>query len=52
MPYTRAVPVPQGIYYIVLDNSSAAGVVAPPPSSLLSDPAATVTYAVQIGDAP
>jgi hypothetical protein len=52
MPYKRAVPVPKGIYYVVLDNSSAAGVVAPPPATLLGDPAATITYAVQIGDAP
>ncbi len=52
VPYTRAVPLPKGIYYVILDNSAMAGVVAPPPATLLSDPAATITYAVQIGDAP
>ena len=51
VPYSRAIPVPAGIYYVIVDNSSTAGQVAPP-VNLLDDRAATVTYAVQIGDAP
>jgi len=51
-PYKRTIPVPKGTYYIVLDNSSSAGSVAPPNMGLLANAAATVDYAVQIGDAP
>jgi len=43
--------VPPGTYYVVFDNSTSAGQVAPA-INLLADPAATISYAVQIGDAP
>ncbi|HXX69405.1 MAG TPA: hypothetical protein VEK07_19625 [Polyangiaceae bacterium] len=53
--YERAVPVPPGMYYVVIDNTPSAGQVAPPPAPLmnvLGPPAAVVNYAIQIGDAP
>lgn len=53
--YERAVPVPPGMYYVVIDNTPSAGQVAPPPVPLfnvLGDSAAVVNYAIQIGDAP
>lgn len=50
-PYQRTVPVPKGMYYVVLDNSPAAGQVAPV-VNLLDDRAAVVSYVVQVGDAP
>lgn len=53
--YERAVPVPPGMYYVVIDNTPSAGQVAPPPAPLfnvLGDQAAVVNYAIQIGDAP
>jgi hypothetical protein len=53
--YQRAVPVPPGMYYVVIDNTPLAGQVAPPPAPLfgvLGDAAAVVNYAIQIGDAP
>ena len=53
--YERAVPVPPGMYYVVIDNTPSAGQVAPPPAplfSVLGDSAAVVNYAIQIGDAP
>ena len=50
-PYTRTVPVPKGLYYVVLDNGGNAPLA---PASLIpiADIAATVSYAIQIGDAP
>lgn len=51
VPYNRTFPVPKGQYYVVFDNSASAGNVAPP-NNPLDDRAATVSYAVQIGDAP
>jgi hypothetical protein len=52
-PYQRAVPVPAGMYYVVIDNTATAGQAAPPASSPLWAPsAAVVSYAIQIGDAP
>lgn len=49
--YKRTFPVPQGQFYVVFDNSPSAGSVAPP-NNPLDDRAATVSYVVQIGDAP
>jgi hypothetical protein len=52
--YQRAVPLPAGMYYVVIDNSSAAGQVAPPPPlfGVVGDTAAVVNYVIQTGDAP
>lgn len=49
--YKRTFPVPKGQFYVVFDNSPAAGTVAPP-NNPLDDRAATVSYVVQVGDAP
>jgi hypothetical protein len=51
-PFKQTIPVPKGTYYIVLDNTSSAGSVAPPNLGILGNAAATVDYAIQIGDAP
>ena len=54
-PFTHAFPVDAGLYYVVFDNTSSAGAVAAQalaPMSLLTDSAAVVSYAAQIGDAP
>jgi hypothetical protein len=52
--YQRAVPVPAGMYYVVLDNTPSAGQVQPaaPLFGLVGDTPAAVNYAIQIGDAP
>lgn len=52
--YQRAVPLPAGLYYVVIDNTSAAGQAAPPPPlfGVVGDTAAVVNYAIQLGDAP
>ncbi len=50
-PYQRALPVPPGMYYVVLDNTPSAGQVAPPMNAF-DDRAAVVNYVIQIGDAP
>jgi hypothetical protein len=47
--YQRAVPVPAGMYYVVIDNTTTA-VQAALPFGTAS--AAVVNYAIQIGDAP
>lgn len=49
--FARRVPVPPGMYYVVLDNSAQAGTVAPP-ANLFDDRAALVDYAIQIGKNP
>jgi len=49
--YGKAIKVPKGVYYLVWDNTPTAGQVAPA-VELLNDNAATLTYVVQIGDAP
>ena len=49
--FKKIVPVPKGIYYIVLDNTPTAGQVAPPQNPL-DDRAAVISYVVQIGRAP
>jgi hypothetical protein len=52
--YQRAVPLPPGLYYVVIDNTSAAGQAAPPAPlfGVVGDAAAVVNYAIQLGDAP
>jgi hypothetical protein len=52
--YQRAVPVPAGMYYVVIDNTPSAGQVAPLASLPfgVADAGAVVNYAIQIGDAP
>jgi len=51
--YQRAVPVPAGMYYVVIDNSASAGRTVPTPVLPFGvDAAAVVSYAIQIGDAP
>jgi hypothetical protein len=49
--FVQTVPLPAGMYYVVIDNSSSAG-QAMPPQNPLDDRAAVVNYVVQIGDAP
>ena len=49
--FQRTIPVPKGMYYVVLDNTPSAGQVSPP-MNLLDDRAAAVNYIIQIGDAP
>ncbi|HQY62087.1 MAG: hypothetical protein IPF92_05635 [Myxococcales bacterium] len=49
--YARAVPVPKGQYYVIIDNTPSAGVVNPP-ANLMDDRAAVVNYAVSVGEAP
>lgn len=51
--YQRAVPVPAGMYYVVIDNTSVPGrAPAAPAFPFAVDAAAVVSYAIQIGDAP
>jgi hypothetical protein len=50
-PFQRTIKVPKGVYYLVWDNTPTAGRAAPA-VQLLNDNAATLTYVVQIGDAP
>jgi len=52
--YQRAVPVPPGMYYVVIDNTPSAGQVAPPATLGFgaADQPAVVSYSIQIGDAP
>jgi hypothetical protein len=51
--YQRAVPVPAGMYYVVIDNTGSAVRAAPSPMTAFGvDAAAVVNYAIQIGDAP
>lgn len=49
-PLKRAIVVPPGTYYVVLDNTPTAGQVAPMVNPL-DDRAAVVNYLIQIGDA-
>jgi hypothetical protein len=49
VPFQRAVPVPPGQYYVVLDNTATMGRVAPA-GNVLDDRAVLVNYVVQIGD--
>ncbi|HEU4537684.1 MAG TPA: hypothetical protein VFS00_26370 [Polyangiaceae bacterium] len=54
--WERAVPLPKGSYYLVVDHSSTLGAVSPPaPRPGVLGPAgvaATINYAVQVGEAP
>jgi hypothetical protein len=50
-PFQRAIAVPPGTYYLLLDHSAGLGRTAPP-QQLFDDRAATVDYLVQLGDAP
>jgi len=54
VPFAQAFKVDAGQYYVLLDNTSPQGVASPimNPLAMLADSAATVSYAVQIGDAP
>jgi len=49
--FKKIVPVPKGVYFIVLDNTPTAGQVAPPQNPL-DDRAAAVSYVAQVGEAP
>lgn len=49
-PLQRAIVVPPGTYYVVLDNTPTAGRVSPAMNPL-DDRAAVVNYLIQIGDA-
>jgi hypothetical protein len=60
-PWQKALPLAKGHYYVVVDNSSAIGRVAPPAVASIPllpgvlappQPAALVSAAVQLGDAP
>ncbi len=48
----RSVALPQGQYYVVIDNSPYVGQVAPPSTSPFFEPVARVSYLVSMGDAP
>lgn len=54
--YRRTVPLRKGMYYLVIDHSSNAGPTSPPPPTVglggVADQPATVSYVVQVGDAP
>jgi hypothetical protein len=52
--YQRALPVPAGMYYVVIDNTSSAGQASPPAPlfGVVGDTPALVSYAVQTGNAP
>jgi hypothetical protein len=45
------VVLPQGQYYLVVDNSPYVGQASPPPAGPLFDPVARVSYLVSMGDA-
>jgi hypothetical protein len=47
----RSIALPQGQYYLVVDNSAYVGQTAPPLSALF-DPVARVSYLISMGDAP
>jgi len=49
-PYRRTIPLPEGIYYLVLDNSAGVG-HASPDASAAGDRAAKIDYLVQTGKA-
>jgi hypothetical protein len=50
-PWRRTVPLPEGQYYLVIDNTNAAGRTQPT-TYARDDRAALVSYAVETGDAP
>jgi hypothetical protein len=47
----RSIALPQGQYYLVVDNSPYVGQTAPPANALF-DPVARVSYLISMGDAP
>jgi hypothetical protein len=47
----RSIALPQGQYYLVVDNSPYVGQAAPP-ANVLFDPVARVSYLISMGDAP
>lgn len=49
--WRRTIALPKGQYYLVIDNTAAAGRTQPT-TYALDDRAATVSYAVEVGDAP
>jgi hypothetical protein len=49
--WKRYLPVPKGLYYLVIDHSSAVGNTAPP-SQAGDDRAAKLDYLVQVGEVP
>jgi hypothetical protein len=49
--WQRTIPVPSGIYFLLLDHSDAVGQAAPPQAAL-DDRAARVDYLIQVGDRP
>ena len=49
--FKHTIPLPPGMYYVVLDNTPSAGQVSPPMNPF-DDRAAVVNYVIQIGDAP
>lgn len=49
--YRRAIAVPKGLYYLVIDNTATAGQTAPT-THALDDRAAAVSLAVELGDEP
>lgn len=51
MQWQRAFALPPGYYYLVIDHTSTAGRTAPP-NLPFDDRAATVSYVVELGDAP
>jgi hypothetical protein len=48
----RSVALPQGQYYVVIDNSPYVGQASPPVANPLFEPVARVSYLVSMGDAP
>jgi hypothetical protein len=51
VPYKRSIPVAEGTYYVVFDNTPSAGAVSPPMNPL-DLRAATIRYALQVGEEP
>jgi len=50
-PYMRAIPLPKGTYYVVLDNTPTLGPTAPQ-GSAFDDRAGLVSYLVEVGPTP
>jgi hypothetical protein len=52
--YQRVLPLPAGMYYVVIDNTASAGQAAPPAPvfGAVSDAPAVASYVIQTGDAP
>ncbi len=52
--YQRSLPLPAGMYYVVIDNTPSAGQAAPPAPlfGAVADVPAVASYVIQTGDAP